>query len=510
MELEFAIDPLFKKASADFDEGGAKGLLLNHLAIDGNGRIVFDSSDDAQDTADQDIDVTEGKAEPKPESPTVEIDLQALGAKFFPNLSIIDEQDICPSLKTFELGGADGALELPFLKAPEDWRQDSQPDSGSPAGDAGLGGFDDDDDILGGFDMANDVGFGDGGEAWAKEAALDPQMRVVNTIEGTNDSDNMDADGDGLEPGAKYAFSIARGDEQQNILDYFDKALQKNWAGPEHWKIRRVKDAAKAAAAGPAKRKEREPFEIDFMAPMSQSLADALYTPATTTSSITLPKTQWRSKTRNLLPDDKHFHSRQLLRLFLKPNAIVGTSGRRKQIPEERDIGEQYWANRNHEEEAAKNEADAQQANYDANFFQDDGFGMEPGLDEDDDVFADARDQLTPAMDGVEGQAVEGAAEPGQDGAFGEQLVTQSRRIRPEYVQYARVAKKVDVRRLKEEIWTKLAFEKVIASLHPRLANLPSLRSRQLPQPPQSFGHPTRRCSSATSSTSCRRCIRSR
>src|SRR5947207_2024012 len=99
MELEFAIDPLFKKASADFDEGGAKGLLLNHLAIDGNGRIVFDSSDDAQDTVDQDpVDGSEDKAEQKLEIPAMEIDLQALGAKYFPNLSVIDEQDICPSL----------------------------------------------------------------------------------------------------------------------------------------------------------------------------------------------------------------------------------------------------------------------------------------------------------------------------------------------------------------------------------------------------------------------------
>ncbi|CRK16389.1 hypothetical protein BN1723_010969 [Verticillium longisporum] len=48
-ELEFAVDPLFKKASADFDEGGAKGLLLNHLMIDSQGRIVFDSSDDVGD-----------------------------------------------------------------------------------------------------------------------------------------------------------------------------------------------------------------------------------------------------------------------------------------------------------------------------------------------------------------------------------------------------------------------------------------------------------------------------
>lgn len=39
------MDPLFKKTSADFDEGGAKGLLLNHLSLDGEGRIIFDASD---------------------------------------------------------------------------------------------------------------------------------------------------------------------------------------------------------------------------------------------------------------------------------------------------------------------------------------------------------------------------------------------------------------------------------------------------------------------------------
>jgi condensin complex subunit 2 len=44
-DLEFSIDPLFKKTSADFDEGGAQGLLLNHLSVDTDGKIIFDSSD---------------------------------------------------------------------------------------------------------------------------------------------------------------------------------------------------------------------------------------------------------------------------------------------------------------------------------------------------------------------------------------------------------------------------------------------------------------------------------
>ena len=44
-DLEFAVDPLFKKTCEDIDEGGASGLLLNHLNIYKGGKIVFDSGD---------------------------------------------------------------------------------------------------------------------------------------------------------------------------------------------------------------------------------------------------------------------------------------------------------------------------------------------------------------------------------------------------------------------------------------------------------------------------------
>lgn len=36
---------MFKKTSADFDEGGAKGLLLNHLSTSGGLKVIFDSGD---------------------------------------------------------------------------------------------------------------------------------------------------------------------------------------------------------------------------------------------------------------------------------------------------------------------------------------------------------------------------------------------------------------------------------------------------------------------------------
>lgn len=48
-DLEFSVDPLFRKTCEDFDEGGAHGLLQNHLSLgvgsEGALRIVFDASD---------------------------------------------------------------------------------------------------------------------------------------------------------------------------------------------------------------------------------------------------------------------------------------------------------------------------------------------------------------------------------------------------------------------------------------------------------------------------------
>ncbi|KAF2730404.1 barren [Polyplosphaeria fusca] len=489
MDLELAVDPLFKKAAADFDEGGAKGLLLNHLAIDAAGRIVFDSSDDAQDASDRHTRETPAPEDPdgqqeeevdEEEEPSedVEIDIAGLTAKYFPDLGRLDQQDICPSLKTFDLGDANSSLDLPFLKAPEDDRADeTDVDEGNRSGmfldgDNAMG-FDDDDGALAGFDLPPETGFGEGGEIWARNIALEPQARVHNMTLGGEDEDGADAAEDGaLGEDRQYGLSITHGraDEQENILSYFDQALRKNWAGPEHWRIRHIKDLGKAPPT--TKRKEKEPFEIDFAAPMSQSMADALYVPATSASTISLPKAQWKSKGRNLLPDDKHFNSKQLLQLFLKPKARMGS----RKVGVQRDnqprlpaantfdeVDEGYWARQN-EENALAAEDEGVQGNYDADFFQDDGLGhLGNPFDDDDDNFADARDHFSPpAEDGpTQVQPLDGILAGNQEGAFGTQLVTQSRRFRPEYVQYARVAKKVDVRRLKEELWKGIGFEEL-------------------------------------------------
>ena len=483
------MDPLFKKASSDFDEGGAKGLLLNHLSIDSEGRIVFDSSDDTDD-ANADPNSNEQPEKSASEHPSKEkplrkdIDLTVLGSKFFPDLARLDEQDICPSLKNFNLGDPASSLEVLFPKAPEDWRQanGASPTKGT-ADISGMlldnnhaPGFDDDDGgMLASFEIEAEAAFGEGGEAWAKTAAIEPMPTDAMDGSETRIEEGVGV-GDFDPESNQYAVSLHHRKTDaghEDILSYFDNALQKNWAGPEHWRIRRIKDATRPTVPAPARRKEKEPFEIDFYSPLDAALAELIYTPAASNAAICLPKTQWKSKTRNLLPDDKHFNSRQLLRLFLKPKARMGTrrsgiKGGLSQpvnhvIEPEGEMDEAFWARKDNAAAMRDDEAPAQ-GNYDANFFQDDDAqGFDPGLVEDD--FADAREVLTPPPDS-QGQpgdvaGIDGflAGSQSQEGAFGTQLVTQSRRLRPEYVQYARTATKVDVRRLKEEMWRGIGFE---------------------------------------------------
>lgn len=77
LDLEFSVDPLFRKTCADFDEGGANGLLMNHLSLgvgsEGGLRVIFDASDSM---GQEDADETEDRDEP-----VEEVDLSQLRRK---------------------------------------------------------------------------------------------------------------------------------------------------------------------------------------------------------------------------------------------------------------------------------------------------------------------------------------------------------------------------------------------------------------------------------------------
>jgi condensin complex subunit 2 len=84
LDLEFSVDPLFKKTCADFDEGGAQGLLMNHLSLgvgsEGSMRVIFDASD-SMGREEDDEDLIE---------PVDEIDLTHLRSELYDSSNRID------------------------------------------------------------------------------------------------------------------------------------------------------------------------------------------------------------------------------------------------------------------------------------------------------------------------------------------------------------------------------------------------------------------------------------
>jgi condensin complex subunit 2 len=292
-------------------------------------------------------------------------------------------------------------------------------------------------------------------------------------------------------------------------MAYFDKAFNSRAKGKtafltlENWRMQKIQRAQQAEASGTnaaptRQRKEKEPFEIDFLGPMSESLKELLEQPPVLNSQISLPKTQWRTKGRNMLDkDDELVDPRKLMRLWTKPKCRVGRL-RRKDGGVGMGIIDEGFGARNRlgtantggEDDHEIDEEEGRKGDYDANFFADDDQllpydGPLPIDDDDDDIgggddgqaFMDAREMLSPQpesqqqpnlFDVLDGQGDDGAAPQEQSadlqapnsqpdllpGSFGSQLVTQAgKRLRPEYVNYARTAKKVDVRRLKENLW---------------------------------------------------------
>jgi len=279
-------------------------------------------------------------------------------------LQELDDLDICPSLKNFEFS-SDKLMDLPFLKLHSDANDADEPDeyliadrTVAPFGDdeGGFGGDfggDDDGGFGGDFHAPDDAEFGKGGENWADASIMGDEVADGQGFEPLKDMN-------GVGPG-QYVMALS-GEEGENILSYFDERGSKNWAGPEHWRIQRIKKGTPAnlpvltVAAAPGvtevkkTKKEKEVFEIDFF-DTDEVDEDILF--ATGGASINLPKTQWKSKSRNLLPDDMHFNSKQLLRLFLKPKAMLHAKksgstnvirgvGGTDPVPE--DVDERYWA----------------------------------------------------------------------------------------------------------------------------------------------------------------------
>jgi condensin complex subunit 2 len=228
LDLEVSVDPLFKKTAADFDEGGAGGILMNHLGLDSSMRVIFDAGDARLEDA--------GVEEAEDEDDGM-VDVAQLQAAFLPDLDLIEEMVICPSLASFKFSSDPNVLDLGLFRANLGGSVTSRAHEADPLGDStvatptgeaggdfftsGAGDEQDFEDFGGGGGDGDD--FDDAGDGGADFFADEPEA--------------LDAQRPPNEREIVMAFA-KDGDGQ--MFDYFDAALAKNWAGPQHWKMHRT------------------------------------------------------------------------------------------------------------------------------------------------------------------------------------------------------------------------------------------------------------------------------
>lgn len=169
-----------------------------------------------------------------------------------PDLAAVDELEIAPSLEGFSFSKSHATFDdtmfvdntRPDFANLEDnddddgaFNFDTNADSGAPLGDDDGAGPQ---DFFVGPDAVNDMDFG---------AGFDNDNHSDGGSMGGGGDPGQMAGGEGGPSGPYVAFDprqmptnlvVAMADGDGGALDYFDQNALKNWAGPEHWKLRRV------------------------------------------------------------------------------------------------------------------------------------------------------------------------------------------------------------------------------------------------------------------------------
>ncbi|GAB2233796.1 hypothetical protein Droror1_Dr00003025 [Drosera rotundifolia] len=304
-DAAFAVDPLYHQTSAQFDEGGAKGLLLNNLGVYGGCRVLFDSSEIPE------------KCISSSTQPDVDDLIDLTFAKDYVEQMVLDvrtKDEISPTLRTI-VNQFDDDNTRPEVHQFSGLNQKKQ----RPTEQADPMGYDHDHS---GWDANDDCG------AWNIEHD-DLTSTVVEETIGADGSFPEHHEGNGHftlhEPDTDY--NVEKVDVSLFLsLGFVSK--QNTWAGPDHWKYRKAK-APKMEEHGsengsPIKRrksrtKEKPEADIDFTAALKDDFSD-IFLPPKNPKSLLLPANRAACNTK--LPEDCHYQPENLVKLFLLPDVV--------------------------------------------------------------------------------------------------------------------------------------------------------------------------------------------
>ncbi|XP_029295874.1 condensin complex subunit 2 [Cottoperca gobio] len=217
---------------------------------------------------------------------------------------------------------------------------------------------------------------------------------------------------------------------QPREYSYFSPRTMAAWAGPGYWQFKPKHKLDHMPDKEPRKRKPKKNIEIDFNDDVNFDTFFRTTRAATTNSRSALSG----SNKKTTLPADFQFPPEKLSQLSLKPSSSLSQEGQKRLSGE---LGEGIG------------DYDYNNANDTANFCP----GLQGG-DSDDDVegFAGS-DDTQPSGDSL--------PPPSQDlediSTYGEQdLVPEPHRVNKIEINYAKTAKKMDMKRLKNGMWSLL------------------------------------------------------
>ena len=308
---------------------------------------------------------------------------------------------------------------------------------------------------------------------------------VHDENDGIRSSDAQSANGNGQDQGRKSVQWANNDVTDETGLSYFDGALKQTWAGPEHWKIRKSQriinntnsttaDSVNPVTQSKSRRSSKvEKAAIDFL----NSVIDfrQIFSKPTNSSQITLTKASIieRNENEHLLPNDLHFSSASLLKLFIKPSW-------KKQLGDHGNVRTRVTRSSSKSSiEATGNFVEKDfwisQEDHQNGLYQDDLSGNKEDEDYDtrlseEGEYMDNDENFVSYYENEEVAGTENIQDPQNQNTsgqtptdlvldFSKNLVAAPKFTFASQLNYARVAKRVDVAKLKATLWNELMKE---------------------------------------------------
>ncbi|KAG0459735.1 hypothetical protein HPP92_022863 [Vanilla planifolia] len=312
LDVAFTVDPLYHQTSAQFDEGGAKGLLLNNLGVYGGCRVLFDSFEVPEKCIFNDTHHENSEL----------IDLSF--AKEYIDQMLINmpnKAHISPTLREIiEQFGENNHTLQTVSSADEPQISHSGIDDmdhpeleGNSFGDCFSDAFDHDDHI---------------NALPENSTSVYPSFPSHAEEIGESLVDYHDAN-IGLEEVTDF---LSLG------LGFTSKCNA--WAGPDYWKYKKSKGAEQISNLEDKKemtkkaKVKKTSSDIDFAKSFDKEYPD-MFAPPKNPRSLLLPSN--RATCNITLPEDCHYKPQSLAKLFLLPDVMVFGKRSRKlhDVPEE-------------------------------------------------------------------------------------------------------------------------------------------------------------------------------